>query len=234
MIIVPVIDLCDGIVVHAKKGLRQNYLPISSELCRTADAFDVITSMLDMYDFKQLYIADLNALEKQKNNSTIIKKIIQTYPQLEVWLDTGIASISLYKDEIEYNALRIILSTESIKSMSIYTELMHKYAKQNFLLSVDYRAGKILGPNNICQNTSIWPDDIIILNLDAVGTNEGIKIPVELKILSFTNKHNVFYGGGIRNSEDLNKLKTQGLHGALVSTALHNQNISANDLLKFS
>ena len=234
MIIVPVIDLCDGIVVHAIKGTRQNYLPIDSALSNTADVFDVISGMLNVHNFKQLYIADLNALERRNDNSVIIKKIIQTYPQLEVWLDTGVDLISLYKDEIKYSALRIILSTESINSESSYAKLMHNHAKQNVILSIDYRAGKLLGPSEISQNPAVWPDDIIILNLDVVGSNEGIKIPLALKHLSFNNKHNVFYGGGIKNSKDLRELNSLGMHGALLSTALHNKNISANDLLNLN
>lgn len=234
MIIVPVLDLCEGIVVHAKKGTRQNYLPIKSELCSSADAFEVINGMLRVFNFKQLYIADLNAIEKRNNNATIIKKIIQTYPQIEVWLDTGKDSIHLYKNEIEYSALRIILSTETIDSASSYTKLLHSYAEQNFLLSIDYRSGKILGPADVYQNKAIWPDDIIILNLDVVGSNEGIQIPTNIKLNNDNNKHHVYYGGGIRHVKDLLLLEKLGIHGALLSTALHNRKITAKDLLKLN
>jgi len=42
MKIIPVIDLKDGVVVHAKQGHREHYQPINTDLCKSSDIFQVI------------------------------------------------------------------------------------------------------------------------------------------------------------------------------------------------
>ena len=64
MQVIPVIDLLNGEVVHAKKGLRQTYQPMQSPLCPSSDPLTVVSELLALHPFKQLYIADLNAIQK--------------------------------------------------------------------------------------------------------------------------------------------------------------------------
>jgi phosphoribosylformimino-5-aminoimidazole carboxamide ribotide isomerase len=63
--------------------------------------------------------------------------------------------------------------------------------------------------------------DIIILDLDRVGTTSGVDSQFLSKIASMS-EHNVLLGGGVRNIEDIETLEKIGLEGALVATALHN------------
>jgi phosphoribosylformimino-5-aminoimidazole carboxamide ribotide isomerase len=67
-------------------------------------------------------------------------------------------------------------------------------------------------------------DDIIILDLDRVGTSSGVDSQFLSKIASISD-HNVLLGGGVRNVEDIEVLEEIGIKGALVATALHNGSI---------
>ena len=51
MRLIPVIDLKDGVVVHARRGQRDAYQPLSPN----ANVFAVIESFLQWYDFKIIY-----------------------------------------------------------------------------------------------------------------------------------------------------------------------------------
>ena len=51
MQIIPVIDLKDGVVVHARQGKREHYQAISTNLCQSADIYKVIEAFLGVYDF---------------------------------------------------------------------------------------------------------------------------------------------------------------------------------------
>ena len=66
--------------------------------------------------------------------------------------------------------------------------------------------------------------------MNKVGSNQGFDIPTLLNLQSLLSNHNVFYGGGIRNYTDLNKLKDSGFSGALIASALHNKEITHDDL----
>ena len=234
MQVIPVLDLLNGLIVHAKKGDRRNYLPVDSQLCPSSNPTELISCLLSLYDFKCIYIADLDALQYQGNNSGIVETICQNYPELEIWLDTGLDLISHYLKSISHNSLRIILSTESIGSISTFIKLIDRYANHPFLLSIDYKSGELLGPHKILEIREYWPADIIILNLDHVGSNEGIKLPAELNRQALFENHQTFYGGGVRNCKDLYKLKTLGIKGALLTTALHNKAITKSDLLSLN
>ena len=52
MLIVPVIDLCKGVVVHALKGNRKEYKAIDSKLCSSASPLVVINAYLKVFNFK--------------------------------------------------------------------------------------------------------------------------------------------------------------------------------------
>ena len=234
MQIVPVLDLSNGVVVHAKKGDRINYQPIVSHLCTSSNPIEIISSFLDLYNFKCVYIADLDALQKLGDNIEIIESIYRQYPNLEIWLDTGISLIEHYLKNIKLNSLRLIVSTESIDSISTFISILDDFPTHNFVLSIDYIEGKNLGPNILNQSTLEIPNDIILLNLDNVGSNQGVDIPVNLNQQNLSNKINLYYGGGIRNYKDLIKLKTVGFTGALIASALHNAKITREDLNSIS
>ena len=230
MQIIPVLDLREGRIVHAKRGERNNYLPIVSRLCTSAIPLDVIAGILKLYAFKRIYIADLDALQKRGNNMDTIVSICQVYPQLEIWLDTGLSLIERYLKDFTFASLRMVLSTESLGAVSALASFMAHYARHNFLFSIDYKAGKFLGPQEFLGIQEQWPRNVLVLNLDCVGTGEGIHLPAQLPHSLFQT-HDVYYGGGIKNTDDLYKLKTLGAAGALLATALHDGTITENELL---
>ena len=230
MQVIPALDLCGGLVVHAKKGERNNYMPIVSRLCASATPFDVINGILKLHTFRRIYVADLDALQQRGNNVATITSICQMYPQLEIWLDTGLHLIERYLEDLAFTSLRLVLSTESLDSVSSLTSIMDHYARHDFLFSIDYKAGKFLGPQELLKAQEQWPQNVLALNLDRVGTGEGINLPAQLH-RSLFQTHSIYYGGGIKNIEDLYKLKTLGAAGALLTTALHDGTITEDKLV---
>ncbi len=93
MKIIPVIDLKNGYVVHAKRGQRENYQPIQSHLCKQADIFSVIEHFLSLYAFDTFYIADLDAITFSGNNQKLIEKTLAHFPKKQFWIDTGYQKI---------------------------------------------------------------------------------------------------------------------------------------------
>jgi len=231
MLIVPVIDLCKGIVVHAIKGNREKYQAVDSNLCSSPTPLDVISGFLKVFNFKSIYIADLDALEQHDNHVETIESICNKHPELEIWLDTGSTLIKHYLHNANFNNLRLILSSESLSSVAVFSSFLNKYPQHNFILSLDYKMDQLLGPHELLQHKQQWPEDVIVLNLNNVGAKRGHQFPTELDSHELTSKFNTYYGGGIRDLNDIEKLKSLGLTGALVSTALHNQEITSDDIL---
>jgi len=234
MYIIPVLDLCNGVAVHAVKGAREKYQPVSSRLCSSSNPIDVISCYLDFYSFKRIYIADLNAIEQLDDNSKTIESICNLFPKLEIWLDTGIPLIKHYLNNESLSNLRIILSTESVRPPYTLDSLIKNRSKNKFILSIDYKFGELLGTKDLLQNLNQWSSEIIILNLDGVGTNNGVKVPKQITNLNLFRTHNAFYGGGIKSIKDLQYLNSLGATGALISTSLHNLTITKDEITLLS
>lgn len=234
MQIIPVLDLSKGIVAHAVQGKRKLYRPIISKLCPSSNPLDIINCFLKLYPFKKIYIADLDALEQSNDNTNTIKSICKEFPNLEIWLDTGTSLINHYLEDSSFDKLRLILSTESLNSTQTLESFINHYSQHNFIMSIDFKSNEILGSKELLLKRQHWPLDLIILNLDNVGTNEGVSLPKQLNNLDLFRTHNTFYGGGIRDNKDLYKLDKLGITGVLISTSLHKKTINKDDLLSFS
>ena len=238
MQIIPVIDLLNNVVVHAKCGQRQLYKPIQSLLTASSAPLDIVTALLELYSFQTLYIADLDAICGTGNNVSAIEAISQVYPNLTIWLDCGIGQMNARALYIGDN-IRPVVGSENIQTLQDYRAI--SYACQSkHVLSLDYSTGYDLnigamGISELHQSARFWPDDTICMTLNAVGSEQGadMKRLNEIMRLNAARKaqSRIYAAGGVRHSQDLQALARMGITGALIATALHNGTLSATDLL---
>jgi phosphoribosylformimino-5-aminoimidazole carboxamide ribotide isomerase len=224
--IIPVIDLLDGVVVHAKQGLRAHYQAISSSLTASSRPVDIVKAFMDLYPFETLYIADLNAIQKiGLANKPAIAAIQNAFPQLKIWLDAG----ALDKQQLAINNIQCILGTESLKDLDDYNWL-----KQNLtsspVLSLDFLPDGYHGPIALLEDANLWPEELIVMTLNQVGANAGVDSKTIASILARAQHQHIYAAGGIRHINDLISLQSMGIYGALIASALHNKQITAQDL----
>ena len=225
MKIIPVIDLKNGVVVHARRGNRENYQPINTELCKSPDIFQVIKAFLGIYEFDTFYIADLNAITGQGDHSRLITDVLNRFPHITFWIDRGYQK---YDQCMQHPGNTLpVLGSESYRDETI-SEI--KAYKNNFILSLDYSSSDALGAASLFSDPAFWPENIIIMTLDRVGSGHG---PDLEKLTEFCRRYpgkNFIAAGGIRNKQDLIALSGAGIHRALVASALHSGTIKAEDI----
>ncbi|MEE9332314.1 MAG: HisA/HisF-related TIM barrel protein [Methylophilaceae bacterium] len=232
MHIIPVIDLLNGTIVHAKKGERSCYAPMTSCLTKSSQPLDIVKAFMDIYPFKTLYIADLNAIQALENTGAnhinIIAEINAVFPDVELWVDAGITTIRNAK---KWAALQVnpVLGSESFSTLAQYQSLASSF-NNAFTLSLDFPPQGYKGPSVLIQSSQYWPSNIIVMSLAKVGTNSGIDTETIKSIMAKTNHHAIYAAGGIRHSEDVDQLKQLGVKGCLLASALHNKQISTKDL----
>ncbi|HEY8219414.1 MAG TPA: HisA/HisF-related TIM barrel protein [Methylobacter sp.] len=228
MKIIPVIDLKNGVVVHARQGNREHYKPINTDLCKSSDIFQVIEAFLDVYEFDSFYIADLNAITHQGNHNLLIADVLARYPQIMFWIDKGYQK---YDEGVPTASNSLpVLGSESYRNDTV-SEI--KAYRNNFILSLDYSNTNALGPDSLFSDPSFWPKNIIIMTLDRVGSNHG---PDLNKLAEFCRRYpdkNFIAAGGIRNKQDCMLLSRAGVHQALVASALHSRAINPEDIAEF-
>ena len=222
MKIIPVIDLKDGVVVHARQGLRDEYQPINTKLCQSSDIYQVIEAFLGFYNFDTIYIADLNAITQQGDHERLITAVVSCFPHLTFWIDSGYQCVKKYPD----NHLPVLGS----ECYSDETVLELKDFNNRFILSLDYSMAGELGAKSLFYRQDLWPDSIIIMTLNRVGSHQG---PDLVKLNGFCRHYpdkQFIAAGGIRNADDLHALKQAGVKQALIASALHSGAISREDV----
>ncbi|MBI4006513.1 MAG: hypothetical protein HY356_07570 [Gammaproteobacteria bacterium] len=230
MVIIPVIDLCQGQVVHAVKGQRDRYLPIQSQLCHGADPGDILQAFLDIYPFEIIYIADLDAINGKKSNDDIINKLQRQFPTQNFWLDYGGSS----KEEViqhQRPLISQIIGSES--GINPDTLAVLQDISPFPILSLDFKDGHFIGDHTLLKHPEVWPDNIIIMNLSRVGSGLGPDFELLDQIKSLASDKNFYIAGGIRNQGDFKQLKTISLTGVLIATALHNCQITCQEISEF-
>ncbi len=226
--IIPVIDLLNGICVHAKKGERTRYQPIQSSLTNSYQAIDIVKAFMHVYPFKTLYIADLNAIQGLNNTGKahreILAEIQQTFPKLNLWVDAGTNTIENAKNWLSLN-VQLVLGSESFNNIAEY-EVMQQQIKQPFTLSLDFDRQGYRGPHGLLEDTSYWPTAVIAMTLSRVGANSGVDLATITKLVEKSHNQAVYAAGGIRDIDDLLTIKKLGVKGALIASALHNRSLS--------
>lgn len=227
MHIIPVIDLKDGCVVHARKGQRNCYRPIQTPLCSGSSPHAVIDGLLGLHDFKTLYVADLDALMGTGNHQALLERLQANYSGLEFWIDQGVSTIG---PPFTKNKCVPVIGSESLtgKSLGVLPRLGKK-----FILSLDFTGEGLLGEESLLKNSGLWPETVIIMSLSRVGANEGPDFHrLEHFRANWSEKHFIA-AGGVRNADDLIRLGGLGVRGALVASALHSGALSGAELRRF-
>lgn len=228
MNIIPVLDLKAGQVVHAKHGDRQNYLPIQSALSDSSEPLTIVRALQSLYPFKCLYIADLDAIQGNSSHDVQIKNIQKEFPDLEIWLDAGFntsEAIQAWQD----SKVRMVLGSESLVSIGCYQAILNA-CKTAPILSLDFKSGHFLGPQALINDPQRWPDEVIVMTLDQVGSQSGPDLAQLNAIKHLSPRTSIYAAGGIRSIDDLNTLKTENFTGALIASALHNGKIGKVEL----
>ena len=221
MKIIPVIDYQQGNVVLAQMGNRDRYQAISSVLCDKPDINSVIEGILALAEFKTIYIADLDCIQKQHLEPALWPALCTKYPEIEFWIDLG--NINQQWDQVMSNITnaRPVIGSEShtnIQSLNTSLVALNQYRP---LLSVDIKQNKILGPAQLLSEFNTWPNDVLILSLSHVGSNNGPDINSIETISKHLSTQNIYYGGGTRDSDDISRLKKLNVKGVLVANSLH-------------
>ena len=222
MQIIPVIDLKGGIVVHAVRGNRETYQPIhhNSQITDSSDFYTVLQRFLQLYPFKRFYIADLDAISGTGSHQALIDEVLQSHPDIRFWLDNGCQFAEIKGNQPN---LQLVIGTES-------QLLPPSVLAKNFVLSLDYKDQQAKGPAAWFEQSLFWPEVVIAMTLSRVGSDAGPDREQLVKLKQAHPQKHWVAAGGIRNLADLVWLEQNGIHAALLATALHNGSLDRHIL----
>jgi phosphoribosylformimino-5-aminoimidazole carboxamide ribotide isomerase len=231
MLIIPVIDLSCGLVVHAKQGQRASYQPITSVISTSAEPVTVLSSLLELYPFKIIYIADLDAIQGMTSQHTLISELASRIKQCEFWVDAGIESIHNRLADYSSSNIKLIFGSENKLPRDELISLINN--NPDLILSLDFIENKLTENTYLLQDTTIWTKQLIVMMLSRVGSNKGINMQCLNNILKLAGNNEIYAAGGVQNMNDLMQLNSMNVKGVLLATALHTGAITQEDLKQF-
>lgn len=228
MLLIPVIDLRQGLVVHARGGARAHYAPVTSALSASAEPLALLNALMSLRDWGTLYVADLDALGGTGDHGALLERLLQSRPGLELWLDAGPRTLGLCR---RLPRCRPVLGTECYASVRALEDDIDSWRRtRGPLLSLDYRAGRLLGPPGLETASAGWPHERIIMELDRVGSEQGPALERLQQLRRCAPKARLYAAGGVRGTADLEALREAGCVGVLLASALHRSRPAAEAL----
>jgi len=232
--IIPVLDIFNSKAVHAKKGEREKYKPLKSNLFNTQNPMNIINILSKELKFEKFYIADLNGITNRNPNLKLLEELLEI-PKIEILLDPGIFNIGDIKIFSNFN-IKLIIGLETIKNFKIINEGLKIFGQTNLIISIDMYKGKIITKAKDLVNMKpiliikklgfLGIKNIILLDLFRVGQKLGGIPPSYLQIVKEFDG-NIIVGGGIKNYDDIINYREKKFSGVLIATALYDGSISA-------
>ncbi len=214
-----------GQVVHARMGLRAQYRPLRSPLAgNDSDPLRVVDALLGLHPFRRLYVADLDAIAGRVGHADTIAAIGRRHPAIELWVDRGQRDPAAATT----TAAVPVLGTESLGAVPV------DVAPSRWVLSLDFRGGRLLGAEAWLQSSHQWPDAVIAMTLDRVGSTAGPDLQLLRALRAAAPHRRLYAAGGVRDGTDLSALAATDVHGVLLASALHDGRIGRDDLRRFA
>ena len=230
MQIIPVLDIKAGEVVRAWRGRRDQYRPLRCALCAGSEPETVLKTLLDLYPFGIVYIADIDAITGHGDNLQRVSQLAERHPGVSFWLDAG------WRDPLHAAAategnITTVIGSETLAAVEMLN-LGPEQRNRDFVLSMDYDLDGLRGPGELEVRSDLWPRRIIVMELDRVGAGAG---PDHDHLSRMRRRHpdrDWYAAGGVRHVEDLHALAADGAAGVLVASILYDGGLSRDDLVR--
>ncbi|MCA9011677.1 MAG: hypothetical protein KDB01_18115 [Planctomycetaceae bacterium] len=230
MNVIPVIDIRNGVAVHAVSGERSGYQTIRSRLTSDAQPVEVLKALMANFVCGDFYVADLDGIEGRGLNHSTITEMVLTGGSLIV--DAGVTTISGAEILLETGVSKVVLPSESLRDLSTLEILLNHLDSDNLVFSIDLRHGNLLIEDPAWQGRSpldlarfvidLGLRKIIVLDLAAVGTGNGVPtLQLCRDIRHMAPEANIISGGGVDSIACVQSAADAGLDGLLIASALH-------------
>jgi len=237
MIIVPAIDIKDGVCVRLVKGdFRQITSYENTPIDKAKKYFQ--------NGFNNIHIVDLDgALHGRPVNSILIREIIKKVKS-RIQIGGGIRTIDDISRWIKLGVDKVVMGTAAVENIELLKTACNKF-ENKIAVSLDVKDG-LIALSGWKKQTNISAIDfikkiqnfgvsrIIYTDINRDGTKLGpnIKDTVEL---SSKAKIPLVISGGVSSLEDIKKIKSlsnSNIEGVIIGKAIYDGDIKINDLAK--
>ncbi|MFO0844326.1 MAG: HisA/HisF-related TIM barrel protein [Gemmataceae bacterium] len=231
MRVIGVLDVMGGVVVRGVAGRREQYRPIVSRLCRSADPATVARALVETFGLRELYLADLDAIAGADPAWAVYDAVRDSGATL--WIDAGVREV---EDGVRIAAAgTVVAGLETVAGPQVVQGLAARLGSR-LVFSLDLRGGSPLSWGQDAGGVARLAIDsgarrLLVLDLARVGVGEGTGTEgLCARLAAAYPEVEISAGGGVCGRRDLERLQGCGVHAALVASALHDGRLTRNDL----
>ncbi|MBI5847774.1 MAG: 1-(5-phosphoribosyl)-5-[(5-phosphoribosylamino)methylideneamino]imidazole-4-carboxamide isomerase [Nitrospirae bacterium] len=237
MLIIPAIDLKDGVCVRLQQGRKEAVTVYSDDAAGTAKKWEAMGA-------KVLHVVDLDGAftGSQKNLSKILE--IRKNVKMIIEVGGGIRDIVTVDRLISAGINRVIIGTAAIEDPSLLIEACRQFPGKIFI-GIDAKDGKVavkgweevsaIDAIELAKRVeTIGVGGIIYTDIARDGMLTGPNIPAQEEMAK-TVKIPVIASGGIATIDDIkNLLKIPNLWGAITGKAIYSGSLDLKEAIRLT
>lgn len=227
MLVIPAIDLKDGLCVRLKQGVMDDSTVFSDNPVEMADKW------VDA-GCRRLHLVDLNgAFDGKPVNGGAITAIAKAHPSLPIQIGGGIREIATVEAYLDAGVSYLIIGTQAVKNPSFVTEVCRLFPG-HIIVGLDAKNGLVA--------TDGWADvsnlkatelakkfeqdgvsSIVYTDIARDGMMQGVNIE-QTVAMGQASGIPVIASGGVTNMEDIKSLMKvcdAGIIGAITGRAIY-------------
>ncbi len=247
MEIVPVLDVTQGVAVHAQGRVRADFAPVQSVLVpeQPGDPLALARAYRDVLGAQACYVADLDAILGGPVQRGLIRDLaeFQTGFAGELLVDAAAADSDGALEVVSSGASDVVVGLETLRSFAALADIVDSIGPNRVVFSLDLQLGTpILHP--LMQDAAGPPDPLtlaaqaadagvgalLVLDLGRVGTGVGADLGLLENLRRRHPAARLLAGGGVLTRKDLERMEDAGCDAALVASAIHAGRITAEDV----
>ncbi len=236
MEILPAIDVRDGKCVRLLQGDYERQIDYADDPLAVAKQFEQAGA-------RWLHMVDLDGAREGKpcNRATIERVVAGT--GLKVELGGGLRDTETIESLLEAGVARCVVGTRALEDWDWFKGLVHGNAgRDRIALGLDARDGMLaahgwtrsteLSAVAVAERVADWPlAAIIYTDIARDGMMEGPNIEA-MREMAEASAVPVIASGGVTRIEDVQRLKTLPLWGAIVGRALYEKTIDLAEAIR--
>ncbi|MBM7599791.1 phosphoribosylformimino-5-aminoimidazole carboxamide ribotide isomerase [Virgibacillus halotolerans] len=234
MILFPAIDIRNGKCVRLIQGDYKQETIYSEFPTETAQK----------WESKQATFIHIVDLDGAKTGESINKNAIQAIAEattIPVQVGGGIRSLDIIETYIAAGVDRVIIGTAAIQDKAFLSAAVEKYGDK-IAVSIDARTG-FVATDGWTQTSTIKAIDLV-KELEALGVKTIVYTDIlkdgmmqgpnftELQAVNEATTMDVIASGGVSSTEDISKLRSLDLYGAIIGKALYDGTLNLEKLME--
>lgn len=232
MIVIPAIDLLGGQAVRLLRGNPKEQTTYADDPVSVAERFQEEGA-------RRLHVIDLDAALEQGDNREAVRDICHAVA-IPVQVGGGIRAMEDIGALMEAGASRAILGTAAAADPSFVARAVEEYAER-VVVAVDVRGGRVMvrgwkeeGPE-LAEAVAALDDAgtprYLVTSIARDGTLDGPDIRLYTQVLKLT-KTPLIASGGVRDADDIWKLRDLGCEAAVTGKALYEKTLKLSQVTR--